>query len=153
MQDPTKTQALDRHALVMTLWLSCGLMAITLFHYGIGGGGALFILAGFGMILLGFIGHIIVNAALGSHFTVREKVFGLVLYGAGAVAFGFATLLAPDFREHAFVPASAGFLLIFASIVFYMIAHFGLRRSFEGFDVIRSFSTPSPGPKRGGAVK
>ena len=153
MQDLTKTQALDRHALVMTVWLSCGLMAITLFHYGTGTGGALFILAGFAMILLGFIGHIIVNAALGSHFTVREKVLGLALYGASAVAFGLATLLSPDFRANAFVPTSAGFLLIFASIVFYMIVQFGLRRSFDGFDVIRSFRPPSPGTKRGGAAK
>ena len=105
------------------------------------------------VILLGFIGHIIVNAALGSHFTAREKVLGLALYGAGAIGFGLATLLSPDFRANSFLPASAGFLLIFTIIVFYMIVQFGLRRSFDGFDVIRTFRAQSVGPKRGGAVK
>ena len=153
MQDMTKIQVLDRHALVATLWLPSGLMAITLFHYGTGAGGAPFILAGFAMILLAFIGHVIVNAALRSHFTAREKVLGLALYGASAVAFGFATLLSPDFRANAFVPASAGLLLIFAGIVFYMVAHFGLRRSFDNFNVIRKFRPPSSGTKGGGAVE
>lgn len=148
MQELTKTQALDRHVLVMTLWLSFGVVAVTLFHYGTSVGGALFIFAGFAMILCAFIGHIIVNAVLRSPFTRSELALGLVLYAAGLIALGLATLLGPAFRANAFLPACAGFLLIFASVIFYMIVQYGLRRSFDNFDVIRSFSPQAPGPQR-----
>lgn len=153
MQALTKTQALDRHALVMTLWLPFGVVAVTLFHYGVSVGGAWFILAGFAMILCAFIGHIIVNAVLRGPFTQAELALGLVLYATGLIALGLATLLGPDFRAHSFLPTCAGFLLIFASVIFYMIVQYGLRRSFDNFDVIRSFSPKAPGPERGRPAK
>ena len=144
MADRTTIQALDRHALVMAVWLPAGLVAAALFHYGLGRGGPAFMLAGFGAILAAFAGHVIVNVLHGTNFTARELALGLVLYAAALVAFGVATLLRPGFAARAFVPMSAGLILIFASVVFTMVTRSGVRGAFESFDVIRTFRTPSP---------
>jgi hypothetical protein len=144
--DPlTKPQALDRHALVMAMWLAFGLVALTLFDHGFGSGGAPFILAAFGAILAAFIGHVVVNVVYRTTFTPRELALGLVLYAAGLVAFGLATLFAPGFAARNFVPLSLGFVAVSVSVVFYMVTHFGARRVFDAFDVIRDFR-PEVGP-------
>ena len=138
--DPlTKTQALDRHALVMAIWLAFGFVAIVLFHYGSGTGGMTFTLAAFGVVLATFVGHIIVNAVYGTTFTSRELGLGLIFYAGGVVACGLAALFVPGFGARNFLPLSLGFGAIFVGVTFYMITHFGVRRVFDAFDVIRDF--------------
>lgn len=139
----TRTEALDRHALVMAAWLAVGSVAAALFHYGLGKGGALFILLGFAAIVAGFVAHIVVNAVYRTTFTPRELALGLVVYAACLIAFGAGALLSPAVGKH-FVLISLGFLAVFASVLFYMITHFGVRRVFEGFDVIRDFRPREP---------
>lgn len=139
----TKTQALDRHALVTTVWLSAGLVATTLFHYGLGRGGGGWIVAAFGVVVAAFAGHVIVNAIHHTPFGRREVALGLVLYGVALVAFGVATLASSRFAARAFAPASVGFLLVFVAVVFTMITRTGVRGAFEAFDVIRTFRARS----------
>lgn len=143
MAPTTTEQALDRHALVMTIWLTAGLIAATLFHYGLGEGGAMFLLGAFGIILAAFVGHIVVNVVFGTAFSPRELALGLVLYAAALIAFGLATLAQPEFRARAFAPVSAGFVLIFFGVAFYTVTTASMRGAFEAFDVIRSFRAPS----------
>jgi hypothetical protein len=135
-------QALDRHALVMAVWLAGGLVAATLFHYGLGAASPAFLLAAFGMVLAAFAGHVIVNVVYGTAFTPRELALGLVLYAAALVGFVLATLVSPDFTTLAFWPGSGGFLAIFAAVIFYMVTTTGVRGAFEAFDVVRSFRAP-----------
>ena len=132
-------QALDRHALVVTIWGTMALIAATLFHYGLGNGGFIFILATFAMVIAAFIGHVIVSVALRADFTARELALGLVLYAAALIAFGAAVIVSPAFAARAFLPGSAGFLAVFAAFVFYVIVHSGVGRAFGAFDAIRSF--------------
>jgi hypothetical protein len=139
MDATTGRPALDRHALVMTIWLSLGFAAAVLFHLGLEGGRTAAILGAFGVLAAAFLGHVVVNVVLGTRFTARELALGLVLYGAALLAFGLAILLAPGFAARAFWPVGGGFALLLVVVVFYMITHFGIRGAFEGFDVIRSF--------------
>ena len=44
------------------------------------------------------------------------------------------------FRATPFLPVSLGLIIVPAVVLFYMIVHFGVRRTFESFDVIRRFS-------------
>jgi len=131
--------ALDRHALVMAVWLPLVLVAATAFHYGFGAGDWPFISAGFAVLIAAFAGHVIINVTLGTRFTVREVAFGLVVYCAGAIVFGFAMLLSPNFRSDYALPVSLGLLGTAAAIVITMILWLGLRGAFESFDVIRRF--------------
>ena len=139
MEPDGELASLDRHVLVVTIWLTAGLIAATLFHYGLGDGGALFLASAFAMAAAAFGGHIIVNAALGADFTIRELTLGLVLYAAALVAFGLTVLFSPEFAARAFLPASLGFLGLAAMFLFSLIVKSGLRPAFEAFDTIRSF--------------
>jgi hypothetical protein len=139
MSDP-EMRALDRHALTTTIWLCCGFVAAACFSYGFGAGGVLFVACGFTVILAGFIAHIIVNAVHDAYFTSRELALGLIAYAVALVSFGLALLLSQDFARRQFLPVSLGLIIVPATVLFYMIVHFGVRRSFESFDVIRRFS-------------
>jgi hypothetical protein len=152
--DPTAMHALDRHALVVSIWGTAALIALTLFHYGLGKGGVLFILLAFAVVIAAFISHVIVSVALGADFTARELALGLVLYAAALIAFGLAVIVSPAFATRAFLPGSAGLLAVFAVFVFYTIVRSGARRAFNAFDAIRSFNARDQlNGDRGGAAR
>ena len=131
--------ALDRHALVIAVWLPLLLVAAAVFHYGFGAGGWPFITAGFAVLIAAFAGHVIVNVALGTQFTPKEVALGLVVYCTGLLAAGFATLVSAVFRSHYAMPVSLGFLGTATVVIFTMILWLGLRGAFDSFDVIRRF--------------
>jgi hypothetical protein len=131
--------ALDRHALVLAVWLPLMLVAAALFHYGIGRGGWPFVGAAFAVVIAAFVGHVIVNVTLGTLFTPKEVALGLLVYGAGLLAFGFAMLLSPSFRSAAALAVSVGFLGTAAVVIFTMVIWLGVRGAFNAFDVIRRF--------------
>ena len=139
MEPLERREALDRHALVMAIWLSLGFVAVTLLKYGLGPGGNWFILSGFGVLIAAFIGHIVINAVYRTTFSPRELALGLVVYAAALVMFGFSVLLSASLRDSTVVTLGIGFVAVFVVVVFYMIIHFGVRRAFEAFDVIRDF--------------
>ena len=137
---PTRElDALDRHALVMAVWLPLVLVAAVAFHYGFGAAGWPFIGAGFAVLIAAFVGHVIINVMLGTRFTPREVALGLVIYCASLLSFGFAMLLSSSFQSAYVLPVSLGLLCMAAAIVITMILWLGLRGAFESFDVIRRF--------------
>jgi len=132
-------QALDRHALVMAIWLPAGLVGASLLHYGTDRAGAACILGGFAAIVVAFIGHVLVNAAYRTGFSPRERALGLVLYVVALLGFVLTALIGPALPARAFVSLCGGFILLFAVVVFTMLTSYGTRGAFEAFDVIRSF--------------
>lgn len=134
---------LDRHALVMAIWVAFGFAAVVLINHGLGQGGAAFLFAGAGSVILGFLGHVIVNAVYGTTFTPRELALALVVYVVCLISFGVATLLDRDFASRNFLALSADFIVIGVVVITYMILHFGVRRTFQAFDVIRDFGDES----------
>jgi hypothetical protein len=139
MKTVPPNERLDRHALVTALWLALGFVAIILFDQGFGGGSTWALAGGFGVVLAAFIGHVIVNAVCETGFTPRELALGLVVFGAGLIAFVLAVLAVPGFGERFFAVMSLGFVVLFVVVVFYMVTHYGVRRVFDAFDVIRDF--------------
>lgn len=146
MNLPEPNVGLDRHALVTALWLSFGIISIALFDYGFGAGGAWATAAGFAVIVAGFAVHIIVNVVYDTGFSPRELALGLVAFAAGLVAFVLAILVVPGFAERNFAVLSIGFVAIFVAGIFYMVTHYGVRRVFDAFDVVRDFR---PGGRSG----
>ena len=128
---------LDRHALVLAVWLPAGFVALGLFHYGFGAGGAWWVAAGFMAVLAGFAAHVIVNAVLGTSFTARETGLGMVLYATGMVALVLAVLLVDGFAARFFLPVAGGMITLLLAAVFYMLIRFGSRAAFDKFDIIR----------------
>lgn len=130
-------EKLDRHALVIAVWLSAGFAALVLFAHGFGAGGPVWLAGGFGALLAGYAGHVIVNAVLGSRFTPREVALSLVVALAALLALMLATLLVDGFAERFFLPLAGGMAVLVAAVVFTMVTRHGPRRAFEVFDVIR----------------
>jgi hypothetical protein len=131
--------ALDRHALVMAIWLPLVLVAATAFHYGFAADGWPFISAGFVVLLAAFIGHVIVNIVFETRFTASEVALGLVTYCVSVLGFGLAMLLSSSAQRLYAVPVTLGLLGMASAIVVTMILWLGLRGAFESFDVIRRF--------------
>ena len=128
---------LDRHALVLAVWLSAGFVALGLFHYGFGVGGAWWVAAGFAALLAGFVAHVIVNAVLGSSFSARETGLAMVLYATGMVALVLSVLIVDGFAKKFFLPVAGGMIGLLLAAVFYLLTRFGTRAAFDKFDIIR----------------
>ena len=134
--DPSSTR-LERHALVMAVWLPVGFLALWLFHYGFNAGGAWFVAAGFGTVLTGFGAHVIVNWVCGTTFAAREVALGLVLFGVSVVALILAVLFDSTFAARFLWPVALGLIGLAAVVVVYMVTRFGTRGAFLRFDIIR----------------
>ena len=128
---------LDRHALVLAVWLPAGFVALGLFHYGFGVGGAWWVAAGFAALLAGFVAHVIVNTVLGSSFSARETGLAMVLYATGMVALVLAALIVDGFAKKFFLPVAGGMIGLLLAAVFYLLSRFGTRAAFDKFDSIR----------------
>ncbi len=128
---------LDRHALVLAVWLPAGFVALGLLHYGFGPGGAWWVAGGFAALLAGFAAHVIVNATLGTGFTPREVGLAMVVYATGLVALVLAVLLGDGFAARFFLPVAGGMIVLLLAAVFYMLTRFGTRDAFARFDIIR----------------
>lgn len=152
MDDGDATRRLDRHALVMTVWLSAGAVAAVLFHLGFSAGAGGWVLAGFGALLAGFAAHVVVNAVQGTEFSVRELAVGLVVTGGALLAFLFATLGDAVFAGLFLLPVAVGFAALLAAFVFHLLTRHGVRAAFDRFDVIRDFNPRKASrlPHRGG---
>lgn len=152
MDDLDPNAVLDRHALVMAVWLALGLAAAMLLHLGLGTGGWAAVAAGFALLLAAFVGHVIVNAVYRTTFTRRELALGLVVYGVALVTLCLAALLVPGFRDQSFLPLFLGLVAFGVCVVFYMITHFGVRGVYTAFDTIADFRPDQTGdaPARGG---
>lgn len=131
--------ALDRHALVMAIWLPLGFVAVTLFARGWSVVDPWLVAGGFAVVLAGFVGHVIINAVYQSLFTPRELGLGLVIYAVSLIAWLLALPFGSATASALFAPLGIGYITVLLVVVFYLITHFGVRRAFDAFDVIRDF--------------
>lgn len=146
---PAEAERLDRHALVLTIWLPAGFVAAACLHMGLAGGPVAALVCAFASVLAAFIGHVIVNVATGTRFSPRELGLGLVLYLAALLAFGLSVLLGPAVWQGRQWLAVGGFMVLALALVIYLILAHGLRGAFDSFDVIRQFKASRPGAERG----
>ena len=128
---------LDRHALVLAVWLPAGFVALGLLHHGFGAGGPWWVAAGFAALLAGFAAHVVVNAVLGTTFSLREAGLGMVLYATAMVALVLAVLVVDGFASRLFLPVAGGMTGLLLAAVVYMLIRFGSRAAFDKFDSIR----------------
>ncbi|VDS07875.1 hypothetical protein PARHAE_01054 [Paracoccus haematequi] len=152
--DPARSHLmrLERHALVLAVWLPLGFLALALFHRGFAGFGAAWLAAGFGAVLAAFVLHVIVNAVLGTWFNGREVAVGAGAFALAVLALALFSLLSPGFAGSFFLPVAGGLIVLAAAVVIAMVTAFGPRGAFERFDIIRD-NNPRDGsrlPHRGG---
>lgn len=147
MDKPDRLDVVDRHALVMAVWIALGAAAAILLHFGLGTGGIWALVAGFTCVLAAFAAHIVVNTVYRTTFTRSELALGLVVTFASLLWLSLAALFADGFRDHAFVPLAVGLLTVGGCVILYMITHFGIRVVFDAFNVIGNFR-PDTAPEQ-----
>jgi hypothetical protein len=134
-----RKEVLERHALVLSFWLGFGLVGLALIKLGFSLGDPASILFGFALLIVGFVAHILINRIYSTNFTQNEIALGLFLYCLSLLVFVFSSIVYTGLDRSRFIAGTAGFLLIFVSVVFFMVTRFGLRKAFKFFDIIRKF--------------
>ncbi len=153
MNENDPIERLNRHALIMAIWMPVGLLSAVLLGHGIGEGLAWWIASGFASILLGFAGHVIANAVLGSGFTSGETALCLVAFAAALIALLVTILVAPAaLAETLVLPVGIGLASLVIAVIAYLVIRHGPRGAFAMFDVIRDNNRRSAShlPHRGG---
>jgi len=153
MAEMTPSDRLDRHALVMAIWVPVAFLAAVLLHKGLVSGGDWWLFAGFAAIILAFVGHIVINAVLGTGFTAGERALGLVAFAVALLALFAVELFGPSaLAGRIFLPVGLGLVALVVAVIAYMVIAFGPRGAFERFDVIRdnNLRPASRLPHRGG---
>ena len=127
----------ERGALVFCNWLVFGLVGIGFLFEG--GARDHFTLGAIGVaaIMVGFVGHIIINHVSNTSFSTGETALGLGLFALGSVLFVIAwisrSLTNQDFQIG---------LLLFASLLVgflaYIMTRYGVAGAFRTFDVAPS---------------
>jgi len=138
MTDITPSERVDRNALVLAIWMPAGFLGALLLRYGTLNNHAWWTAAGFGVIVVAFIGHILVNVLTRTTFTPGETAFGGVLLGVAILALLLGRLTMPERVDAAiFMTIGLGLTSLVVSLVVYLLIAFGPRRTLEKFDVVR----------------
>ncbi|GAB5469361.1 MAG: hypothetical protein Kilf2KO_23910 [Rhodospirillales bacterium] len=133
------TRRLDRHLLVLSLWLPLGFVLLALFSQGLGLANGWLVAGAFATLLVGFVGHVIVNAVYKTFFSSRELALGLVVYVVALLGFLIALLFGSEQVGALFPVIGLGFLATAMTVIAYLVIHLGVRPAFEAFDVISDF--------------
>ena len=132
-------KSLDRHALVMALWLGFAFVAVILLKLGIEHVNLWALSFGFAAVLIGFIAHVLINIVFKTLFTPKEVALGLFIFAICLLWFGLAVIFYPQHRLSLFLPIALGFVALTTAVIFTMITWLGVRGAFESFDIIRRF--------------
>ena len=127
----------------MTLWVPLGLVSTVLFDHGFATAESWWVAGGFVVILVGYAGHVIINAALGSGFTTREAGVGMTLFLAALIAFAGAMILVDGFYQSHFLTLALGMMGLVVIVALAMVTRHGPRVAFAKFDIIRD-NNPRP---------
>jgi hypothetical protein len=121
----------------MAIWLTGGMIAAVLVHFGVSSGRTVPIYLAGAAVLAAFVAHIITNAVYDTTFTRHELTLALALYGLALLAFALAALLEPAFRANLFQAFGLVLIVVGAAVLFYMVTHYGVRGVFDAFNVVR----------------
>jgi hypothetical protein len=84
-------------------------------------------LLGYGLFLVGFSGHVVINYVYDTGFMAGEVALGLVLFGVSALAFIGNVLFVPNFSPVNFALGLSGFAAMVASVSLYLLIRYGTR--------------------------
>ncbi len=132
-------KSLDRHAIVMALWLGFAFLSVALLKLGIDHENWWALSSGFAFVLAGFIAHVLINIVFKTLFTPKEVALGLFVFAICLLWFGLSFIFYPQHRFSLFLPIALGFMALTVAVIFTMTTWLGIRGAFESFDVIRRF--------------
>jgi hypothetical protein len=120
---------------VLTNWGFWGGFAIALVASGFAADSVVVSLAGYGLLVAGFVSHVIVNWVYGTGFRNGEVTAAFGLFGVAVVTFLLSWLLNPLFSRADVVSGLAGLAIVVFGFIVYLTTRFGLRGSFSMFHI------------------
>jgi len=125
--------ATEKRLAVTTCWALCAPGGLCLIVSGFDAGLPAVTLAGFGVLVLGFIAHVVINAVFRTGFAPGELATGFVAFGVGLTVFILASLLGHRLDVADLAAGIAGFAALVACFLVYTVTRFGLKGAFSQF--------------------
>ena len=122
---------LERRLAVMTHWSLFGAFGVGFLLSGFSAAQWGLGLLGYGLIMVGFVGHVVINQVYDTGFTAGEVALGLLVFGTSALAFVGNVLLVPNFSPVNLALGLAGFAAMVVSVALYLLIRYGTRGSWN----------------------
>lgn len=122
---------LERRLAVMTHWSLFGAFGVGFLLSGFSAAQWGLGLLGYGLIMVGFVGHVVINQVYDTGFTAGEVALGLLVFGTSALAFVGNVLLVPNFSPVNLALGLSGFAAMVVSVALYLLIRYGTRGSWN----------------------
>lgn len=122
---------LERRLAVMTHWSLFGAFGVGFLLSGFSAAQWGLGLLGYGLIMVGFVGHVVINQVYDTGFTAGEVALGLLVFGTSALAFVGNVLLVPNFSPVNLALGLSGFAAMVVGVALYLLIRYGTRGSWN----------------------
>ena len=137
-QGQDERDKLGEHRLaVMTNWAFVGSFGLCFTLTGFSAADLLAGLFGFALLAAAFGAHIVINHRFRTRFSKGEVALGFIAFIVSVLGFVFSWLVLPRFDTVNIAIGLAGFSLLFACFLFYLVAQHGVRGSIDLLDRVR----------------
>ena len=127
----------ERRLAVMTNWAFFGSFGLCFTLSGFSAADLLPGLLGFVLLATAFGSHVIINHIFATRFTKGEVALGFIAFIVSVLGFVLSWLALPHFDTANIAIGLAGFSLLFACFLFYLVARHGVRGSIAMVDGVR----------------
>lgn len=122
----------ERSVVVFANWAVFGFVGLGFITEGFARDNYLIGLIGIAGIVLGLVGHVVLNGVFNSSFTSGETALGLTLFGSVVLVFVLGWLFRGYSAQDFYIGLTL-FALLVAGFVIYLATRFGLRGAFSQF--------------------
>ena len=119
--------SLERRLAVMTHWGLAGSFGMAFLLSGFNASDWTCGLLGYGLLIGGFVGHVLINHFFDSGFNAGEVALGLILFGLFALVFVVTALLTPQYNRVNLGLGITGFSVMALVLALYLIIRYGTR--------------------------
>lgn len=134
MNDP-KIEDFEHRMATLTSWALFGSVGTCAVLSGFSQDAYPVSLAGYGILIIGFIAHLIINRIFGRAFRPGEIAAGFSIFGVCVLGLITGWLLDPQFSTSDLISGIAGVSSAVLTFLVYVTTRFGLRGSFSMFHV------------------
>jgi len=123
----------EKKLAVTANWGLLGSFAVTFILSGFGNGEVVYAIIGFGLLILAFVAHIIINRIYGVGFNNGEIAIGFIVFGVALLGFVANRFLGAGYSAGETIAGVLGFGALAAAFIAYVITKYGLKGAFSMF--------------------
>lgn len=127
---------IDHEILIQCNWIALGSIGLGFMLEGSVRSNYFIGLIGVAIIIVGFVGHLIINHIFNRNFTIGEIALGLGLFAIGALIFIWFSLT-DGLNDSGFFIWLTLFALLALGSLTYLVTRYGVGGAFRKFDVVQ----------------